>query len=321
MHSNRIAYINGKVLNKDSLSIDEMVDLFKIRGLSILNESEFSKHLEKCNYFDVTDYKRVLGVLDDNYSGLSDIDLIKTKDLNDKLLSIIFEYTRYFEEKLRTEFAYVLAQVDKFYLEDNSNFKTGINSNKLQNKISNKMTMTEDYITHFTHTGNQVPIWALIKALTFNEIEWCLNRFNKAKDAKDILENTLNSRHSTRTLQHIKFIHVIRKTRNICAHYDRLLGQEISIPNIDSIHTMYTRSCFGVIYILSEYYLEEKMAKELVHRTFTLFSKHDKFINNKFTNYNNFLDEYTEFKSYHSMLGCNKVIFKIKFLLNQLYKL
>ena len=286
-----------KVGAKQSLTEDEMVDLFEIRGLIINDRSIFLDFLKSHNYFDVTDYKRVYGVINDNYAGITDNDMIEVKKFNDSLTDIIFEFTRIFEEKLRTCFTQVIAQKDKYYLDDINNFKT--RSVQIFHDIQEKYNMSEDFILHFKNRGQKVPVWALIKAMSFNEVESALKSFIDSSLVKDILSKTLNSNHHSRTLDHIKFVHVIRKTRNICAHFDRLLGQEITLPNIDNLTVTYEKSFLGVIFILCEYYLNPDQKTDLLISINEIMNKYPTIIT-KFTNYNNLTTEMNHFKVYLS---------------------
>ncbi|HAU65909.1 TPA: hypothetical protein DCW61_01035 [Candidatus Uhrbacteria bacterium] len=297
MDQARIQSVLLKSTNKLSLSEDEMIDLFEIRGLSFIDRTLFLDFLKSHNYFDVTDYRRIYGVINDNYIGVTDKDLMDAKDFNDSLTDILFGFTRIFEEKLRTCFAQVIAQKDKYFLDDINNYKPIYV--QIYNDIQEKYNMTEDYILHFKNRGQKVPVWAIIKALSFNEIESCLKGFIDNSLVKDILMKTMNSNHQSRTLEHIKFVHAIRKTRNICAHFDRLLGQEIVLPNIDNLTATYQKSFFGVIYILCEYYLTSTQKTNLLFSIKNVIDMYPNILG-KFVDHNNFLTELQKFRLYLS---------------------
>jgi abortive infection bacteriophage resistance protein len=213
-----------------------------------------------------------------------------------------------------------LALKDKYYLDNQNNYNGNTNNSRhIYQNIQSKNSMTEDYITHFINNGQKVPIWALIKALSFNEIESCLKLFKQSSDTKDILVEMLNHKHNARTTSHIRFIHAIRKMRNICAHYDRLIGQKIAIPNIDNINSKYTSSFFGGVYILGEYYLSDEMLKDMVYRIDSILKENKRFINKKFCNINSFLDEYKNSNIYSKSIGCRKLSFTLMFYLKKVF--
>lgn len=228
---------------KDFKTLDEQIDLLKTRNIIFDDEAIAKKILLNNNYYNIINgYKDLFIDITNlaNYKqGTKFEEIYALYEFDRQLRNIFLEYILKIENSLRSLIAYYFSQS---YGNDNylklDNFETfnqtnvslekkqkqlkfiqqligNINKN-IANNIDNK------YIGHYMTKYGFTPLWVLVNILSFGDI--CnFYRLSKQRERVHISQEfNINEEDLSSVLN------ILCKTRNLCAHDERLYNYEFS---------------------------------------------------------------------------------------------
>lgn len=215
---------------KDFLTIDELIENIKNNGIVIKDEKKLKEILEFNNYYFITGYKEPFKDKKDKYKENVYFEDIFTLYQFDKKLKLVFaEILFEIEQKVKTVFAnnfcnrFGHKDID---LVNPSNYDT--NSPYLLKCLSQLNDQIQWYgeksvaVSYYKEKYSFVPIWVLIKVLTFGMVRELILNSNSATKGyvtkKIVNDKTLNVKEVKNMLELL--IHI----RNICCHDDKLYG-------------------------------------------------------------------------------------------------
>lgn len=226
---------------KEFKTLDEQIELLKTRNIIFENEENAKQVLLHNNYYNIINgYKDLF--LDNNDPTLykqntSFEEIYALYEFDRQLRNIFLEYILKIENSLRSLIAYYFS---KEYGNDNylklDNFETFNNVNVnmetkqrqikfIQTLIGNinkniAQNMDNKYINHYMTKYGFVPLWVLVNILTFGDI--C--NFYRLMKQKQRIEISIEFNIAETDLSSL--LNILCKTRNLCAHDERLYNYE-----------------------------------------------------------------------------------------------
>lgn len=215
--------------NKDFLTIDELIKYIKMKKIKIKNEEQLRLILEYNNYYCITGYKKPFKKNDDTYKDSIYFEDIYALYEFDKKLKLIFAEVLFkIEQKVKTVFTNNFCKVygnKDFDLINPNNYD--INSRFLSKKIAQLNEQIEWYgkensaVMYYKNKYSFIPIWVLIKVLTFGMIRDLI--VNSTSAAKGCIVNKITTKKLT-VNETQNMLELLVNLRNICCHDDRLYG-------------------------------------------------------------------------------------------------
>ena len=222
---------------KKYLSINELIEHIKNKGIKINNEKKIKDILEHNNYYYITGYKELFRNKDNSYKDNVYFEDIYNLYQFDKKLKLLFaEILFEIEQDVKTVFTnnfckrYGYRDLD---LIDPSNYD---NKNvyifdviqKLNNQI-NWYGKNNIAVQYYKDNYKYVPIWVLVKVLTFGMIRDLI--MIQKSNAKDHVCKKITS-HNLKVVEIQNMLELLITYRNICCHDDRLISYIHSKVNI-----------------------------------------------------------------------------------------
>ncbi len=227
---------------KDFKTIDEQIDLLKSRNIIFEDEENAKKILLNNNYYNIINGYKDLFLDNQNLTnykmGTKFEEIYSLFEFDRQLRNIFLEYILKIENLMRALIAYYFSKefgnnnylkLDNFEIFENNpnvNINTkqknikhiqillgNINKN-IANNIDNK------YINHYIIKYGFIPLWVLVNILSFGDI--CnLYRLMKQKQRVEIAKEFNIGEQNLTSL-----LNILCKTRNLCAHDERLYNYE-----------------------------------------------------------------------------------------------
>lgn len=229
--------------NKKFLTYEEQINLLKSKGLKINNDMEAVEQLKQHSYFDlINGYKYPFKTTDGKYKTNSSFnDICALYNFDDEiryvLLKRIMEVEIHIKSLLSYSFCEKFGEAQHTYLNTtNYNYANASNQfeiNKLIQIITGILNDNKSftYMRHQKEIYNNIPLWVLVKAMTFGNISRMYNyqlpqiQTRICKEFIGVNENALAS-----------FLDLLTRFRNVCAHNERLFDYKYnkrSIVNTD----------------------------------------------------------------------------------------
>lgn len=225
--------------SKVFLSIDNLIENIKSKGLKIKDESKLKKILEHNNYYYITGYKDLFKKQDGTYKdNVYFEDIYHTYQFDKKLKLIFAEVLFEIEQDVKTVFMnnfcdrYGYKDLD---LVNPSNYdNTNIHLMDVLNRLNNQINWygkNNLAVSYYKSNYTFVPIWVLIKVLTFGMVrDLIMTQKSNAKDhvCKKVAKSNL------KVVEVQNMLELLITYRNICCHDDRLLGyihKKVNIMN------------------------------------------------------------------------------------------
>lgn len=280
-------------------TIDEQIDILKSRNIIIDDYEKTYNLLSKNNYYYLINGYKDLFI---DYTSKEE-KYIKGTKLNelyalyefDKDIKIHFlKYLLLIENEIDTYIAYEFSKSygHKDYLDytnfDNSNSKKVIIKKFIKDinlEVEYQYRNSNEMITHYLDNYNYIPLWVLIRVLSFGKI----SKFYSLMKQKE--QNTLSRKYNLKIQEFKTILHNLTLIRNICAHDEKLYDikmknrisstiyhKKLKIASKNGNYQYATRDLFSIIIVLklllekeqfSKFYIEiikniEKLKKELV---------------------------------------------------------
>ena len=217
----------GVKMTKKFKSTNELIEILKLKGVSINSEDNVSHIIEKYSYYSIVNSYKWIFKIEENYKANASFTEIFAMYKFDKSLKIIMlKYILEIEAVIKTKIANLFAK--KYGLEDYlniNNFDLKENNSNLEhikklieeikNEI-NKGNGKHDAITHYMSKYGFVPPWVLTKVLSLGTI----SKFYGLMKQQDRQEISKQFNMNDRMLRNI--LGNLTSVRNIAAHDDRL---------------------------------------------------------------------------------------------------
>ena len=303
---------------KDFKTLDEQLQIFEKKGLTI-NDKEFAKEiLLKENYFFLNGYRFIFmtkSIEKKFVKGSTFNELYSMFSFDRDFRNILFKNLLIVENNIKSIISYKLSEKygykEKNYLKA-SNFTQDRKNQRRVNDVINKMNRqirvnAENHSAtyHYIHNYGYIPLWVLVKVLSFgliNELYGIL----KPQDKQDIA-----SVYNISTEDMEIYLALLSNYRNLCAHEDIVYDHKTQKFINDTIYhkklgiekdelneyTKGKRDIFALIIILKQMLDKDKF--ELMMNEIN--SEFDEFKNNvksieidKLYDYMGFVDNYMD---------------------------
>ncbi len=159
-------------------------------------------------------------------------DILTLYKFDDALRHLIFDYSNFIEQKLRSTMSYAFCDrytnLQKDYLDPNhyqNTRKNRYNINKLVNildYIANKDT-DHEYTLYQRNTYGNVPLYAATKVMTFGQLSAMYSLQAHGIQVK-VSRDFSTKRTALSNTDLIDYLHVLTHFRNRCAHIERLFS-------------------------------------------------------------------------------------------------
>ena len=215
---------------KNFLSIEELIENIKNKGLLVKNEEKLKEILEYNNYYYIVGYKNPFKDSSGNYKTNVYFEDIFTLYQFDKKIKLVFSEILFeIEQKVKTVF------INNFCKRYGHKDIDLINPNNYDlkskflypciSKLNNQIALYGKESSAFLYYKNKysfIPVWVLIKVLTFGMVrDLILNSDSAAKGVitkKIVNDKTLNVNEVKNMLE------ILINVRNCCCHDDKLYG-------------------------------------------------------------------------------------------------
>lgn len=266
-------HIRRQILEKQFKTITEQIELLKSRKLKIENIEVATNILENNNYyFLINGYKNLFidySSNEERYIEGSTLEEIYNLYEFDRKIRIIFlEYILLIERRVDTYIAYEFSKQygHKDYLISN-NFDYNQKNNKMIDKLLNDINSeilhqyknSNKMIVHYLDTYNYIPLWVLIRILSFGKV----SKFYSIMQSKE--KNKISKRYNIKSEVLKIYLTNLDEIRNICAHDEKLYDvklrfkissnkyhSSLNIPKLKGNYIKGVQDLFSVVLILKQ---------------------------------------------------------------------
>jgi len=285
-------YMNTK--QKEFLTINELIENIKNKGLLIKDENNLKEVLKHHNYYFITGYKEPfknsLGYYKEN---VYFEDILELYHFDKKLKLIFAEILFEIEQNVKTTFLnnfcdrYGYKELDLIDPNNYDIFNQYLTDTikKLNDQI-HWYGKTNQAVSYYKGQYGFVPIWILVKVLSFGMIRDLI--MNQKSNDKDHICKTLVNDKKLKVCEVQNFLELLITYRNICCHDDKLLGFIHSKVNIRTTKYHYQ---FSLLKNSNSYIQGKKdlFAALIAIKYFVDKNTYSKFIDN----ISNLIDEYS----------------------------
>ncbi|MDR1262008.1 MAG: Abi family protein [Oscillospiraceae bacterium] len=212
-------------------SYDELVDLFRNRGMVIEDHECARCELERISYYRLTGYTFPFLGADGKFKrGFSFDQAIRLYGFDKRIRSILFCYLETIEVFARSVISHEFTKeygsgghYDEQHFADHTYHKDFITSMKLQITHNSSAKFVNHHIRVY---GGNMPLWAAAEIMTFTT----LSKFysNLLPEMQELIASTTNAGKASYLRN---WLHCFSVLRNACAHFGRLYGETLS-PSI-----------------------------------------------------------------------------------------
>ena len=238
---------------KKHLTIDEQIELLKIRGC-IIEDLELAKNiLLDINYYRLTSYFLSFKESEDKYLEGTSFNKVYRNYLFDRKLRNMLSYViEHIEVAIKTRIAYYhsLKYGPLGYL-DSNNYNNKFDENILQTNLNKYIKRNEKnpiVIHHMTKYEGKFPLWVIIEFFDFSDASKMYSQLD-TKLQKEIAR-TFNSNSTCLS----SWLYCLTHLRNCCAHYARIYNTiMISIPvTPKNYKTKFNKTIFSYLLVVKE---------------------------------------------------------------------
>lgn len=264
-------------MEKEFKTIEEQIEILKLRGLQITDEKTIEILTENNYYYLINGYKDLFideKCEEEKYKeNVSLEEIYALYQFDSKLRINLLRYILIIERRLDTYIAYEFSKIygNKEYLREQNFDNTKKNNYKVSNLITNIRKNTIDQINkgnkmlnHYMNKYGYIPLWVLIRIMTLGES----SKFYELMKQKD--QNAIAKKFGVKEKVLKTYLHNIAIVRNICAHDEKLYDLKLNNAIIkNDIHTHFEmklqdgkysngyKDLFSIIIILKKLLKEE----------------------------------------------------------------
>ncbi len=211
--------MNTKI--KDFLTIEQLIENIKNKGILINDEEKLKEIFENNNYYFITGYKEPFKNNDTYKENVYFEDIFTLYQFDKKLKLAFAEILFEIEQKVKTVFSNNFSK--RFGHKDidlvNPNNYDSIS--KLNNQIAwyGKESRAIEY---YRNEYSFIPVWVLIKVLTFGMVRDLI--LNSDSAAKGVISQKIVNDNTLKFSEVKNMLEIIINIRNCCCHDDKLYG-------------------------------------------------------------------------------------------------
>ena len=229
---------------KPFLTYEQQINkLANEKNLVISNKKYAEDMLQQIGYFTlISGYKDLyINPTTKKYKdGTTFEEIVALYKFDENLRELFLRYLLMIEQNMRSQISYYFSQK---YGEDQTTYLTASNFNNIQKhtnginqliKILCNIALTSkdvEYIIYHRNNYNNVPLWVLIKVLTFGNVSHFYQYLPNSLQVK--ISKTFQSVNEQELMRYLR---VLTKFRNVCAHNERLFSYKLKkedIPDTD----------------------------------------------------------------------------------------
>lgn len=224
-----ISMSEGTLKVKRATTVEEQVDLLKLRNLIVESDEIALGVLTNVNYYRFTGYLLPYKKEDDTYQeGISFTDIYEVYIFDKKLRNLLLMILESIEISLRTHLSnYLGVKYGTLCYRQSVNF-INKDRNKDLCKIIDSMierSGNENMVKHNKEKYGDIPIWTALELSTFKVLSMIYDNM-KIKDKKELCKEFYGVNVKYPLLSN--WLHVLTVVRNICAHFGRLYSRDIT---------------------------------------------------------------------------------------------
>ena len=203
-------------------SCREQLELWRSRGIAVLDEPAAIAFLEHVNYYRLSAYcppfehlrdQFVIGTTFENIRAAYEFDWT-LRDLVNEALEVV-------EVDVRTTVAHVFGHTHgAFGHVDSRTFHPSLShGNWLHRLRKNAKDSDEQFVAHFAQTYSEfpdLPVWMLMEIISFGSLSMMFKHMLKAD------QRAIGTRYGVQAVYLVSWLHHLVYVRNICAHHARL---------------------------------------------------------------------------------------------------
>lgn len=226
------------------VTYEDQIQTLRSKNLTIEDENEAIKILSQYGYFNlVSGYKNLLkNPTTKNYrDGTTFRDLLAVYQFDEDLRELTLRHLLHIERHIRSVLSYAFCAthggkqsdyMDESKYDQSTDLKKDMVKTLISQYFSKTLNNSSDhpYIEHYKHDYKDVPLWVLMKALTFGTVskiyECSTSKVQAAvsKEFEAINESQLR-----------QILEVLTDVRNVCAHNERLFTYRCSKHSIPDL--------------------------------------------------------------------------------------
>lgn len=259
------------MIEKQFKNLDEQIEIFKHKGLVIVDENYAKEVLLRENYFFLNGYRHLFVKLEDRTfkEGTSFEELYSLFLFDRAFRNILFKYLLVIENNLKSITSYQLSKKygyrERDYLRP-KNFTQAPEKQRQVNDLIRKMKRqirvngTQHSATlHYVSNYGYIPLWILVKVLSFGIVS---EMFSILKQED---QNEIAKVYNIDADVLITYLPILANYRNLCAHedilYDNRTQKEIDdtiyhqllkIPKEEGEYTKGKNDLFSLIIIIKQ---------------------------------------------------------------------
>ena len=219
--------------NKKSLDYKEQIELLKLRGLIIEDESESAEFLKYINYYRLSSYMRHYQIDKDHKfkDGTCFSDITNLYCFDRDLKALTFKYIKRIEIALRAAVSHhMTTSYGSHWFYDDANYIDPLKKIALvfliKGAIEHNGRYKDTFIKYYYekyHEPDLPPFWMVVETLSLGDLSKILTML-KDSDGKQISKNF-----GTQFILLKSWIHALTPVRNISAHHSRLWNRRFKI--------------------------------------------------------------------------------------------
>lgn len=261
---------------KPALTHEQMIALFKERGLIIENEVKALEVLKRVSYYRFTGYDLTFKRDNKYIEGTTFEKINRHYEFDKSLRFLLIELIEYIEISLRTQISYMLAhEYPELGYRDPRNFIDGTKHQEFLTIIDKELSKSKElFVKHHRVKRNGVfPVWVALEVATFSNLVGLYSNM-KIKDKMKISKE-YNIPHPI----FLNWLTVLQFLRNRCAHHSRLFNSLIiTKPKIlykDKKLDLKNDQLFMQVYLLKYFIKDLTMWNSWVGRLAALIEEYD----------------------------------------------
>jgi len=225
--------MNKKQYLKQPLTVQEHIELLKLRGLHINNEERATRYLQNISYYHLSGY--MYPFLIDKKQHLykpnsSFDDIINLYCFDRELRVLIFSTIEKIEIAIRAQITnnFAVETKNPFWYTEINNFSFPAKHKDFLNNISFYVKRSTDvFIKHFYDTYNEPypPVWMVLEVLSMGKLS-ILYQITKRSVPRKAIAKYFGVKEPIMA----NWLHTLVYIRNICAHHARLWNKSLRIP-------------------------------------------------------------------------------------------
>lgn len=269
---------------KEPRTYEQQIQILQSRNLMIDDMDDALSFLKRVNYYRLSAYGLTLKQNNDKdlfQDGVTFSQMIMIYKFDQKLRDLLMNYLELVEIEFRSKIAYHHAhRFGALGYRNPDNFHSQVKHEEFLEVLSKQINQSskELFVMHHrSKYGGEFPFWVVIEVISFGELSKLyknLTNENKSEVVKDF------------KIPHYyveSWLHTLTYTRNVCAHYGRIYGKELTIkPKLfkKMRKTFECNRIFSAIFILSKL-LHPSERKNFITTLQALLEEYSDYINLK----------------------------------------